>query len=527
MSTRLASIIGCALVAAPLHGCSPLMEREASTTPALRMAGIEVHKPNASDAAIVRRAAQLLSNPSDWNASCERSTETGAAPYSLYTALRLACTDIVGHYEHPPFALEEVRRVIDRTCPDAAFTHRLRDFNNTRSHGAVLAVLRAAGEAIEEQLYFLRTDVDGGPAFQALRTNTEIELRMRELAHGRPRWFRYTSIGRTVQGRPIPLLHVSDHDSTREKTGVWIDAGIHGFETACPEVVIGLAEDLAERLARGRAPDWLGRVDLFLVPVLNVDGRELCMRPPYPVLRANLCPSDDDGDGRVDEESFVDLNGDGRIAWLNRPGHEHTYESLDADGDGRWGEDLPGGVDLNRDYPVTSRERPADWTPQPETRAVIDFWLAHPQIELAVSYHTSINMFISPYVPLNDEETERYANLAARFLEHFPGVHWNMHASPDAYGVAQPLTGMNIEWFHAARGATAFILEIGPDDRPRREPPQVDTLQLSPTATGSTLRIPTGYYRQVETHLEAELTSLRTRHARYLTDLIATVVEGK
>jgi hypothetical protein len=389
-----------------------------------------------------------------------------------------------------------------------------------------VALLALAIEQTEEQLLLQRLG-SSQPAFPGLRTNPEVELVMRSLARRQPRWFQYGSIGSTYLGRPIPILTVTDRQSQADKRGVWVDAAIHGFEIACPEVVLGLAEDLERQIQTGSAPDWLSRVELYLVPVLNVDGRALCMRPPYAVLRYNLRPVDDDGDGVRDEESFQDLNGDGRIAALYRPSKPATYESGDADGDGHWGEDLPGGVDLNRNYPVASRERAEDWLPEPETQAVVEFWKAHPQIDLAISYHTSRNMFIEPNVALAASERARYARLADHFLKHFPGVYWQIHDHPDEYGGAQPLTGMNVEWFHAARGAIAFLLEIGPDVGPQDRGHRSEQIRLTGGPPSTTFRIESGYYRTVENRLESQIHSQRQRHAAYLQEVIARLDRGE
>lgn len=475
-------------------------------------------EPEAPELEIVRRAADRIQVEADWDPRCDRTLPGTGGPLSLYGALAVSCRELTGRLDHRHAALERVRAVIGSSCPGERFEHRLRDFNNTRSHGEVLAVLAIAAEEIEEALFL--AEHGGPPAFPVLRSNAEIELALRALAREQPRWFRYGELGESVQGRAIPYLHVTDHHSSRAKRGVWIDAGIHGFEVACPEVVVGFAEHLGARITGAGAPAWLGALELFLVPVLNPDGRAFCMRPPYPVQRRNLAPVDDDGDGRVDEEAFRDLNGDGRIAALTVAGGEPTYESLDADGDGAFGEDLPGGVDLNRDYPVASRRRPAGWRPQPETESVLAFWHAHPRIVLAVSYHTSRNMIIAPYAPLSDAEQARYGRLAEHYLGHFPGVYWQPHANPDEYGVHRPLTGMNVEWFHAARGATAFIVEIGPDAGPRDRGHRLERLRLPGGRSAHTYRIAGGYYRTVENRVEREIESQRARHAAYLTELV-------
>lgn len=405
----------------------------------------------------------------------------------------------------------------------------LRVTRGTRSAWAALvlvsflAACRSAESRPSSRRDALPTSPTGdvaAPAFLHLRSNLEIVAAMDEWVARHPRWARRGILGYTYLGREIPYWHWSDHEHEADKIGVWVDGAIHGGEIATSEVVAALAETLAERIAKGDPPDWLARVDLYLVPILNADARDLCMRPPYAVQRANLRPVDDDHDGLLDEESFQDLNGDGRITTFHVAGRGFVFEGTDADGDGLWGEDLPGGVDLNRNYPVSSRTRARDWVPEPETQAVVDFWLAHPELRLAVSYHTSRNMFIWPHADLDEVERERYARLSAHFLRHFPGVEWRLFDDPQAFGAAQPLTGMNVEWFHDSRGATAFILEIGPDSPPTQRLAKSESFVLPDGQETTIQRLDHGYYREVETHLERDLGELRQRHGDYLVELI-------
>src|SRR6185436_17621852 len=90
--------------------------------------------------------------------------------------------------------------------------------------------------------------------------------------------------------------------------------------------------------------------------------------------RSGLAPRDNDGDGRIDEDGFDDLNGDGHISFMRRrnpngqfkenpefpnqliqvlPGEKGSwdllgFEGIDNDGDGLINEDADGGYDPNR-----------------------------------------------------------------------------------------------------------------------------------------------------------------------------------
>jgi hypothetical protein len=299
----------------------------------------------------------------------------------------------------------------------------------------------------------------GAPLFRFDRWHgaREIQEAFATLAERHPRFFRCGSLGASVQDRPIPFLMVTDGEAHTEKRGMWIDGAIHGHELGSAEVVLGFAEELRRRIDRDEPPGFLARVEVFLVPVLNVDAHELSMAPPFPPLRGNLEPVDDDGDGVADEDGPVDLNGDGYASML---------ETDDLDGDGRCGEDPPGGVDLNRDVPVRRAARAPGWRPQPETQAVVRFWEAHANLALAVSFHgasvqsETAELFVWPPVEIAPRDAERFDRLLRVYERLCRGKSWNPLREPEEYGSVSPLVGTSMEWFYAERGALAFTVEI-------------------------------------------------------------------
>jgi len=290
----------------------------------------------------------------------------------------------------------------------------------------------------------------------------EIEAAFATLAQRHSRFFRAGTLGTTVRGRSIPYLEVTDHDVSTEKRALWLDGSIHGNELAGAEIVLGFAEELRARIARGEPPGFLVKLELYLVPVLNPDARELSIAPPFPGVRVNLQPVDDDGDGKADEDGPVDLNGDG---------YASLREFRDQDGDGRCGEDPPGGVDLNRDFPVRRAARAAGWQPQPETQAVVRFAEMHPNLVLAVSYHggsvmsATSELFIWPPVAVAEGDRARFDAALGLYRRLCAGAEWNPVSEPEKYGIGATLVGTTMEWFYAERGAVAFTVEIEPGFR--------------------------------------------------------------
>ena len=85
---------------------------------------------------------------------------------------------------------------------------------------------------------------------------------------------RVTCIGRSVKGKDIPLVVVSDPgvplDSTKR---LFIICRQHGDEPAPTEAMLNLIEDLAFASDEGAA-DLLSKVSFFVVPMVNPDGAD-------------------------------------------------------------------------------------------------------------------------------------------------------------------------------------------------------------------------------------------------------------
>ncbi len=162
----------------------------------------------------------------------------------------------------------------------------------------------------------------------------------------------------------------------------------------------------------------------YVLPLANPDGLDRWFDRPRAAGGANAPPVDDDADGLVDEDPPDDLDGDGLITWMlvedpdgrwaltddglpvkadparGRPGlYRRELEGHDQDGDGRYNEDGPGGVDVARNFPHAfeawgdAGRWPGD---QPESRAILEFAFDHPDIALVLTLGDRNNLWSPP-----------------------------------------------------------------------------------------------------------------------------------
>jgi hypothetical protein len=318
------------------------------------------------------------------------------------------------------------------------------------------------------------------------------------MAKAHPDLVKLESIGKSFQGRDMWVMTITDfkNGNAARKPGFYIDANIHGNEIQGTEIAMYTAWYLAENFQTMPFIAALLRDRVFYInPTINLDGRENFIHAPNnpSSSRSGMMPFDDDGDGAIDEDKLDDLDGDGNIVnmrrksplgrWKVDPEYPSRMiparadetgeyellgsEGLDNDGDGQVNEDSPGTYDPNRDWAW-------NWQPNyiqggalfypgtlPETRAIKNFVLAHPNIAGAQSYHNSGGMFLrgpgaaedDPFYSQNDIAV--YDVIGKIGEKIVPGYKYFI-IHKDLYTVY----GGEIDWFALTRGVFTFSNEL-------------------------------------------------------------------
>jgi len=242
-------------------------------------------------------------------------------------------------------------------------------------------------------------------------------------------------IGHSVEGREMRVYTLNDPASgaPESKPAMWIDGNVHGNEVQGGEAVLYAAWYLLENRGHNvRVDALLENASFYLLPMVNPDGRASWFADAHTASssRSGRRPTDDDRDGRFDEDGPDDLDGDGSIVQMRKftPGEgdfrldpddsrvlqrvpdtvnggrgDWTLlgsEGIDNDGDGRVNEDPVGGYDMNRAWPSMWQPEhvqggagpyPLYW---PETRCIARFVLDHPNIAGVQSFHNSGGMIL-------------------------------------------------------------------------------------------------------------------------------------
>jgi murein tripeptide amidase MpaA len=266
----------------------------------------------------------------------------------------------------------------------------------------------------------------------------ELTAALRAFAAAYPQLVAIESIGKSFEGRDIPLVTVTNVATgpAAEKPAYWVDGNIHSVELAASTACLYFLE----WLTTGYATDTeirrcLDTRAFYICPRINPDGAEwaLADRPKYvrsstrrypfdedPV--AGLIAEDSDGDGRILQMRIADPNGmwkkhprEPRLLVRRDPADPPGAEYFRVMPEGRLAHfdgvhiELAGfmgdaqGLDLNRNFPAGWRQEYEQLgagpypTSEPEVRAVVDFIVRHPNICGGTSFHTFSGVLLRPF----------------------------------------------------------------------------------------------------------------------------------
>ena len=240
-------------------------------------------------------------------------------------------------------------------------------------------------------------------ALTAPRLHATIEARCQQLATTHPALCTRSVIGHGNESPPreISCLRIGHGDD--ERPIALIVGGVHAREWAPPDAVLNFAEALLEAYAAttditypaatietdgktvthpeyaipaADVRDIVDKVDLYVVPLLNPDGRDFDITHPDVLWRKNRRPASDPAD------VGVDLNRNFDIAWLFEDYYDMgVYRQRYA------GDPASTSNDPASDTPSNELFRgPKPYSPEPETQALQTLINAH-DVRLYIDVH--------------------------------------------------------------------------------------------------------------------------------------------
>jgi hypothetical protein len=340
----------------------------------------------------------------------------------------------------------------------------------------------------------------------------ELTSQLEAWARDFPKLVRVTSLGRSAEGRDIPLITIG-RDPEEARPAIWIDGNMHATELCGSSVALAIAEDVLaihQGTLSPTLPQGGGRNNLpahmaeaikdaifYIVPRMSPDGAEAVMKSGRYVRSSPIDQRrhkghayweahDFDGDGKITFMRKADV--DGEVVEL--PGHPGVmvprmpedpppYYKLYPEGrivnfDGRR---IPDPYFLSDNQYDFNRNFPYSWAPEheqegagdypgsaPETRAILDFVTRHPEIMTWLNLHTFGGVLIRPLGDKPDDKMDQgdlavYRQVEA-WAKEFTGYPTVSGFHEFLYVPEKPLKGDLTDYAYHQRGCLAYVIEL-------------------------------------------------------------------
>lgn len=265
-----------------------------------------------------------------------------------------------------------------------------------------------------------RQEEPAAPPPLELRDHARLSAELHAIANAHAGLAEVLKLGTSRGGRALEALRLAGagHETERSRPAILLVANLDGARVYASAVALQHARALSDGYDTDpKIKALLDSTTVFVVPRANPDAAEARFATPRFEQRASGPGVDDDRDGRQGEDPPSDVDGDGMIAWMRVPdpdgewredptdaralvkadpvkGEAGVYrlwpEGRDLDHDERVAEDAPLDARVDRNFPAGWEQHAKDAgvfpTDEPETRALCDFVLDHPELSLVVVY---------------------------------------------------------------------------------------------------------------------------------------------
>jgi hypothetical protein len=253
-------------------------------------------------------------------------------------------------------------------------------------------------------------------------SNAVLAKRVKTLSDKYPQLLKSKVLAQTTGGKTIWMLTLGS-GKTETKPAIAVVGGVDGKYLLGVELAIGFTEKLLAASSTDSIRNLLNAQTFYIFPNMSPDATEQYFAAVKSERSGNATATDDDRDGKSNEDDTDDLDGNGKISWMRvksltgkykvnsddprtmiladpAKGETGEYvllsEGVDNDKDGLFNEDGIGGVSFNRnssynykpfaggtgDYAVSEKEN----------RALFDFLFDAFNVYAVVTFGPSNNL---------------------------------------------------------------------------------------------------------------------------------------
>jgi Zinc carboxypeptidase len=272
-------------------------------------------------------------------------------------------------------------------------------------------------------LFFILLVLSQGLATaQGYSDHAKQTARLQALAKSNPQYVKLKSLVKTAGGKDVWLLTIGTGKAD-EKPAIAIVGGVDGNHILGTELAIGFAESVLSGSSYDSIKAMLEKTTFYVFPNMSPDAMEQYFAALKYERHGNAVSTDDDRDGKTNEDGFDDLDGNGKITWMRvespigdhkthpddprvmvkadlSKGEKGKYlifsEGRDNDKDGQFNEDGEGGVNFSKNFTYKhpsftpgSGEMPVS---ELETRALADYLFERSNVFAILSFGNNNNL---------------------------------------------------------------------------------------------------------------------------------------
>lgn len=246
--------------------------------------------------------------------------------------------------------------------------------------------------------------------------------RLNTLAKNYPQTAKLRSLTKTTSGKDVWQLTLGS-GNTDSKPAIVIVGGTEGNHPLGTELAIGFAENLLQGSNSDSIKALLNKTTFYIFPNMSPDAMEQYFASLQYERQGNSTSTDDDRDGKSNEDGFDDLDGNGKITWMRvespvgeykthpddarvlikadlSKGEKGKYllfsEGSDNDKDNLFNEDGEGGVWFNKNFsykhPSFTQGSGEFAVSENETRALLDYLFERFNVYAVMSFGTNNNL---------------------------------------------------------------------------------------------------------------------------------------
>jgi hypothetical protein len=282
--------------------------------------------------------------------------------------------------------------------------------------------------------------------FQQYHSYDEMRTFMHSLEKTYPNIVKVTTIGYSVQNRPIEMIKIGYPINSNSKKSIWIDAGIHAREWAAHSTAMFFINELVTKYDKDpQITQYVKNLTWYIAPVVNPDGYEYSRSSQDPetrLWRKNMSPNSDKCKWKGGCCKGVDLNRNFDFHWSESGSSSNPCE-----------EDYQG---------------PSAFS-EPESRTVRDFVLGHKnELEAFITLHTYSQLWLHPFghaknsYPTDINDLRSVGAQATDALKKMYGTKYTVGSGADTLYLA---SGGSDDWAKAVAGIKyVYLIELRPSE---------------------------------------------------------------